>query len=75
MESAGGTRWVYTATGYATNLAARIGASATKGAILVSDATVARLGNEFELHGTGPQQFKGISRVIDVFSVIGETRD
>jgi class 3 adenylate cyclase len=75
MESAGGTRWVYTATGYATNLAARIGASATKGAILVSDATAARLGNEFELHGTGPQQFKGISRVIDVFSVIGETRD
>ena len=75
MESAGGTRWVYTATGYATNLAARIGASATKGAILVSDATAARLGNEFELHGTGPQQFKGISRAIDVFSVTGDRRD
>jgi predicted ATPase/class 3 adenylate cyclase len=75
MESTGGTRWVYTATGYSTNLAARIGASATNGAILVSEATAARLGDEFELQGRGPQQFKGISRGIDVFSVIGEKQD
>jgi predicted ATPase/class 3 adenylate cyclase len=75
MESTGGTRWVYTATGYSTNLAARIGASATNGAILVSEATAARLGDEFELQGRGPQQFKGISRAIDVFSVIGEKQD
>ncbi len=72
MESITGTRWVYTATGYATNLAARIGASATNGAILVSDATAARLGEEFELRRTGPQHFKGISRTVNVFSVIGE---
>jgi predicted ATPase/class 3 adenylate cyclase len=75
MESTGGTRWVYTATGYSTNLAARIGASATNGAILVSEATAARLGDEFELQGRGPQQFKGISRAIGVFNVIGEKQD
>ena len=70
IESGIGTRWIYTATGYVANLAARIGASATNGAILVSDATAARLGGEFELQGTGPQMFKGISRPIDVYRVI-----
>jgi class 3 adenylate cyclase len=70
IESGIGTRWIYTATGYVANLAARIGASATNGAILVSDATAARLGDEFELQGTGPQMFKGISRPIDLHRVI-----
>jgi class 3 adenylate cyclase len=71
IESGIGTRWIYTATGYAANLAARIGASATNGAILISDATAARLGDEFELRATGAQTFKGISRPIEVFRVIG----
>jgi class 3 adenylate cyclase len=69
MQSEMGPRWVYTATGYTTNLAARIGASAKEGVILVSDETAARLGNAFEVLPRGPQAFKGISRPIEVFSV------
>jgi predicted ATPase/class 3 adenylate cyclase/GAF domain-containing protein len=71
IESNREIRWVYTATGYAANLAARIGASATGGAILVSDATAARLGPEFELADMGPQQFKGISHSVQVFRLVG----
>jgi predicted ATPase/class 3 adenylate cyclase len=69
MESEMGPRWVYTATGYTANLAARIGASAKEGVILVSDETAARLGNAFEVRPRGPQAFKGISRPIEVYSV------
>jgi|FEC22Drversion2_1045045.scaffolds.fasta_scaffold00718_15 predicted ATPase/class 3 adenylate cyclase len=69
IESEMGPRWVFTATGYTANLAARIGASAKEGVILVSDETAARLGNAFEVRPRGPQAFKGISRPIEVYSV------
>jgi class 3 adenylate cyclase/tetratricopeptide (TPR) repeat protein len=70
IESEMGTLWVYTVTGYAPNLAARVGACARDGAILVSGETAARVGAQFELRSMGPQEFKGISRAIEVFDVV-----
>ena len=64
-----GTRWTFTANGYNTNLAARIGGSAVNGAILVSEETARRLGDGFALSDAGDQIFKGISRSIKVFSI------
>jgi class 3 adenylate cyclase len=69
IESAAGTRWVYTATGYVANVAARIGSAASNGAILVSEVTAARLESEFDLVERGGQAFKGVSQPINVFSV------
>lgn len=71
IESAAGTRWVYTATGYVANVAARIGSAASNGAILVSEETAGRLGSEFDLVERGAQTFKGVSHPINVYSVTG----
>ncbi|WP_212499805.1 AAA family ATPase [Bradyrhizobium lablabi] len=69
IESAAETLWVYTATGYSVNVAARIGSAASNGAILVSEATASRLGSEFHLVARGGQAFKGVSELIGVYSV------
>jgi len=69
INSQMGTRWTYTANGYNTNLAARIGGSAVNGAILVSETTALRLDDGFALRDAGDQTFKGISRSIKVFSI------
>jgi len=69
IESPAGTRWVYSATGYVANVAARIGSAASNGAILVSETTASRLAAEFELIERGGQTFKGVSHPINVFSV------
>ena len=74
IQGATAAFFVYTVTGYAANLAARIGAFARDGAILVSEETALRLGQEFHLESAGPQTFKGISRPIDVFRVVGEAQ-
>ena len=71
IQSGSETRWIYTCVGYAANLAARIGASATNGAILVSDATARRVEADFEMRVIGPQTFKNISHPIEIYSVIG----
>ncbi|WP_198034877.1 AAA family ATPase [Bradyrhizobium sp. WSM1417] len=75
IESSANTRWVYTATGYVANVAARIGSAASNGAILVSEATAARLGSEFELIERGAPRFKGVSHPINIFSVSGRRMD
>jgi class 3 adenylate cyclase len=72
IESAAETLWVYTATGYSVNVAARIGSAASNGAILVSETTASRLGSEFNLVARGQQAFKGVSELIGVYSVEGK---
>jgi predicted ATPase/class 3 adenylate cyclase len=69
IESAAETLWVYTATGYSVNVAARIGSAASNGAILVSETTASRLGSDFSLVARGMQDFKGVSERIGVYSV------
>jgi predicted ATPase/class 3 adenylate cyclase len=72
IESAAETLWVYTATGYSVNVAARIGSAASNGTILVSETSASRLGSEFSLVARGRQAFKGVSERIGVYSVEGQ---
>jgi predicted ATPase/class 3 adenylate cyclase len=72
IESAAETLWVYTATGYSVNVAARIGSAASNGTILVSEMTASRLGSDFSLVARGRLAFKGISERIGVYSVEGK---
>ncbi|MCZ6872262.1 MAG: GAF domain-containing protein [bacterium] len=72
FEGARGTRWTFTASGPITNLAARIGASATGGTIYVGAATAQRLSDDFELQGRGRQSFKNVREPVDVYEILGQ---
>lgn len=75
LASEGGTRYTYTASGQVTNLAARIAALASDGAILVGATTAARIGDEFELVDRGEQRLKNVVEPQRVFELIGARRD
>jgi class 3 adenylate cyclase len=70
FESATGTRWTFTASGPVTNLAARIGASAMRGAIYIGAETARRLGGEIRLRDLGPQEFKNVREPVVVYEVL-----
>jgi len=72
FEGAVGTRWTFTASGPVTNLAARIGAFATGGAIYIGEATAQRLSEDFELRHLGPQAFKNVREPVVVYEVLGQ---
>jgi len=63
FEGARGTRWTFTASGPVTNLAARLGAAAAPGTILVGPKTAERIGGHFVLEPLGPQAFKNLEAV------------
>ena len=65
-------RWTFTVTGFAANLAARIGKLASGNTILVSATTAAMAGDTFSMQDLGPQQFKGVSQPVGVLQVLGE---
>jgi class 3 adenylate cyclase len=70
LRGSSGDRWAFSPSGAVTNTAARIAASALDGAILISGATAARIGDEFALEALGPQRFKNVSEPVPVFSVL-----
>ena len=72
FEGAVGTRWTFTASGPVTNLAARIGAFATGGAIYIGEATAQRLSEVFDLRDLGPQAFKNVREPVVVYEVLGQ---
>jgi class 3 adenylate cyclase len=72
FESAVGTRWTFTASGPVTNLAARLGASATDGAIYVGATTAQRLGEEFHLRDLGLREFKNVREPVVVYEVLAQ---
>jgi class 3 adenylate cyclase len=72
FEGITGTRWTYTASGMVTNLAARLAAFATGGAILVSAATARQITERFCLADLGHQQFKNVSEPLRVFRLLAE---
>ncbi len=73
FEGLRGTRWTFTASGPVTNLAARLGAAAAPGTILVGPETAGRIGGHFVLESLGPQAFKNLEAV-EVYRLIGEKR-
>lgn len=70
IESASGIRWTYGATGSVTNLAARIGESARRGALIVSEETARRVHDPAGLKNLGPQSYKGWGESVEVFQVL-----
>ena len=69
FESYTGSRWTYTARGTVTNVAARIGAQATQGKILISEATAGRVKDRYPLTPLGKFNLKNISREIEIFQI------
>ena len=65
-----GTRWVFTASGPTTNVAARFAGSAQGGEIIVGPATAERIRSYFVLESLGERTFKNVSQPIRVYRVI-----
>jgi class 3 adenylate cyclase len=70
FEGIAGTRWTYTASGPVTNIAARISALASEGAILAGPETYKRVRHAFRLDPTGRQQLKNIRKPVRVYRVV-----
>ena len=69
FESYTGSRWTYTARGMVTNLAARIGALASEGAILLSSSTAERVKEHFPIKPLGAFSLKNVSEKVDVYTL------
>lgn len=70
FHGAAGTRMTFTATGPATNLAARIATAAVNGDILVGPETARRIEKHLELFDRGLMNFKNVKEEVHVFSLI-----
>ena len=69
FESLTGSRYTYTARGMVTNVAARVGAFAYDGAILVSRPTADRVKELFPLTPLGKFSLKNVSEQVEIFEV------
>jgi class 3 adenylate cyclase len=69
FESLTGCRCTYTARGMVTNVAARLGALASEGAILLSKVTAHRVKEHFSLTPMGKFNLKNVSEEVEVFEV------
>jgi len=70
FEGLTGARWTFTASGRVTNLAARISALATDGAILVGPETYRRVRQAFRFEPAGRHHLKNIRRPVQVYRVM-----
>jgi class 3 adenylate cyclase/transcriptional regulator with GAF, ATPase, and Fis domain len=64
-----GSRWTYTARGMVTNVAARIGALASNGAIHLSRSTADRVKDHFSVKPKGKFRLKNVSEDVEIFTV------
>jgi adenylate cyclase len=69
FDSYTGSRWTYTARGNTTNIAARVGAQATRGGIYLTKSTADRIRGEYELKSEGALELKNVSEPVEVFSL------
>ena len=69
FESYTGSRWTYTARGMITNIAARIGAVASDGAVLLSGSTAERVKGHFPISPMGKFSLKNVSVQVEIFTV------
>ena len=69
FDSLTGSRWTYTARGMVTNVAARIGALASEGAIHLSRSTADRVKDHFPAKSIGNFRLKNVSGDVEIFTV------
>jgi class 3 adenylate cyclase len=67
IEGMSGTRWVYTASGVVTNVAARLAALGAGDAVMVGPTTRSRLGDEFELDDLGEQRLRNVEHPVRIY--------
>ena len=72
FEGHAGERWTFTASGAATNLAARLGDRAVGGQILLGPETVERVRGGFDLKRLGPVQLKNYAVPVEAWEILGE---
>ncbi len=70
FEGVSGTRWTFTASGPVTNTAARIGALAKNGQILVGQETFNRVKDHFELVDFGRHELKNVAQPVQIYEVV-----
>ena len=76
FRTSSGERWTYTASGPVTNIAARLCALATGGAILVSADVAENLEKVgYALEPLGPQKLKNVSQFVPTFRLSGTSTD
>jgi class 3 adenylate cyclase len=75
IEGAAGTRWTYTASGPTTNIAARLAALTEGGAVILSEATRSRIGDEFEADDLGPQTLKNVPHPVRAYRLTSRFRE
>jgi DNA-binding response OmpR family regulator len=71
FEGVRGTRWTFTASGPATNLAARLAATAAAGQLLVGPETMRRLGDRYRVQRLSRERLKNLAEAVDVYRVLG----
>ncbi len=69
LLGAAGERWTFTATGPVTNLAARLGALAENGQIMLSQETAGRVQEQFRMQNLGEHSLKNIAATVEVWEV------
>jgi class 3 adenylate cyclase len=67
IEGMAGTRWVYTASGPVTNVAARLAALGEPDTIMLGPVTRSRLGSEFAFEDLGEQALRNVEQPVRVF--------
>jgi len=72
LEGATGTRWIYTASGPVTNVAARIAELAGRGTILLSVETAQRVAALFSMRELGKRQLKNVTKEVTIYQILGE---
>lgn len=69
FEGVSGTRWTFTASGPATNMAARIGGLATNGQVLIGEETYNRVKSKFDIDDFGMHQLKNVAQPAHIYEV------
>ena len=69
FETYSGSRWTYTARGNLTNVAARIGAQATRGGIYLSKSTADRVKGPFTPKPKGKYKLKNVTEEIEIYEL------
>ena len=75
IEGAAGTRWTYTASGPMTNIAARLAALTEGGAVVISEATKSRIGDDFETEDLGPQSLKNVPHPVRAYRLTSRSAE
>ena len=70
FEGRRGSRWIFTADGAITNLAARLADLAEPGQIALGPETVKRVGERYDLRRLGPVELKNIAKPVDVHCIV-----